>query len=248
MNRPAGAPMPGNAVASGWIPQSPLQWLEELRDEHERLVSAWKLSSAATKAVGRAQADLRGEYDGQVAAAARAGKDPPAVPGRLDRAYVETQFAAAAEGEAAGRAELDGCVARVASAVGAHRFGEEWQAATTVEEDVSPGDPRVAVAARLIAFEGNWVWPPVWVPGPSVEELEAEVAAATEDLQRLTADANRELRAYDERATDAYEHGAPRPAPPDLDDELMARSHAMSRLERAIQARDKAARRGGRLS
>lgn len=239
-------PTQSNPMAAGWIPQSPLEWLEELRDEHERLATARRFAAMATAKVRRAQADLRAEHDSAVAEAARAGADPPPLPGRLDPAYMTAQLEAAADAEAAALAELKDCVARVGRAVGQYRRGDEWRAVATVGDDAGRNDPRVAVAARLRAFEAHWTWPVPREPGPSLEEVAAEVAAATAELGRLTDEADARIVAWRVELEAATAAGAERPPFPDLyDDSMIKRTHAETRLQRALAARDAAVRRSG---
>jgi hypothetical protein len=211
----------GNWRAPGWVPQSGLGWLEELRTAHDAAVVAWRDAAASHAALRDSTTVLHAEYVQSVAEAARTNTEPPAVPVRLLPEYEQASLEGARDAEISAQHALFEVVERVGTAVGAHRHDEDW---IGVDE--------------LVAFEGQWTWPPVREPGPDPAVVEAEIKAATEECQRLTADANLVLRAYRERTWDAEQHGLPRPPEPDLDDTLMARTHALERLQNAIAARD----------
>jgi hypothetical protein len=219
--RAIGWAITGDWRAMGWVPKSGLGWLEELREEHTSAVSVWRDAAAAHTALRESTTALHAEYVRGVAEAARANAEPPAVPARLLPEYKQASLEGARDVEMSAQRALFDVVKRVSRAVGAHRHDEEW---IGVDE--------------LVAFEGQWTWPPVREPGPDPVVVEAEIKAATEECERLTADANLVLRAYRERTWDAEQHGLPRPPEPDLDDTLMARTHALERLQNAIAARD----------
>src|SRR5690349_23846636 len=80
-----------NPRGRGWIPASDIDWLEQLRDEHERAVEACRQTLDAIPALERRVAALRAKYDAQVVEAAVADVDPPAFPGRLGEDYQRVQ-------------------------------------------------------------------------------------------------------------------------------------------------------------
>lgn len=225
--------------SSGWVPESDLLWLEELREEHERAVAERRSTVEAVADLERRQTALRAEYDEAVAEAARADVDPPPFPGRLEPRYEQIQTAAAADARDEAAAALDAVILRVRDAVGKHRSTEGWAAATAVEE----GAPADSPGMLLRAFGAQWSWPK---PGPSSEErrgaleaAEAEIEAATVEYRRLSDEANAQLASWRERVRDAEAAGKDRPPQPDLTDDLLKRSHAETRLQRAFAERDR---------
>lgn len=213
----------GNWRATGWIPDTGPDWLAGLRAEHERAVADWRDAASAHTALRENMTSVRAEYVREVASAAASNAEPPVLPARLLPDYERAALQSARDSELAAQAALHELVKRVGSAVGAHRHADEWIASD-----------------ELQAFADQWTWAPEPEPGPDPEVLEAEVTAAREHVQSLTADANRELRAWRERVADAEAHGLARPAGPDLDGGLMERSNAIERLHLALEAQRKA--------
>ncbi|UTI62639.1 hypothetical protein NBH00_14865 [Paraconexibacter antarcticus] len=222
-------------LPAGSIPESEFGWLEALRLEHPGLIEARQKAIAAVAAVKAEHATLRSTYEAELAAAARAGGEPPVLPARLSPEYARTRLVAAQEADVAAVAALVEHTGRVAAAVGQHRTGEEWQAAVA--------DPDADGAEALRRFEARWTWPPPRPIRATLEELEAEIAAADAVVLEIRRPMEARMTEW-HRACAEHETGKPMPAMPEFSNEDHLLGSAMERAGRAHAALDEARRMG----